>query len=446
MSYTLDLASGQAVAQPLAFNGRQDPVSGPVVGALDTDGLTQCVAQCVTTGTGRGYDPGSETLALIPVRADQGGSQMSVSYDVAPTLRAQEHGHQPLIPVAFQPGNISRRAGAEPSEKVFPTLGATTQGDQFPHVAIGFNGDQSEKTRSVGEAEEQCPTLRAGGTTHVAHTVAFTQNQRDEVRDLGDTAGALAAEPGMKQSIAPTLPSRERGGGGLGTDFDLITEVQNDGNANQADPREILRNLRNKIGAKAFSEWGFGVFASLQQTEILQSEVHGGRVQKQTEKGKPSMDDVTLSCEEFGSAGAMLSVRERECQRCSPQGRELEEQRTGELGKDLPELSQLKAQAEEILHRMWETGQGARILRETLAEIQEVRRSDDVKSQPVSTRYAVRRLTPLETERLQGLPDGWTNIPGASDTARYKAIGNSIAIPVVSWIMKRIYEVFKTEQ
>lgn len=41
----------------------------------------------------------------------------------------------------------------------------------------------------------------------------------------------------------------------------------------------------------------------------------------------------------------------------------------------------------------------------------------------------VRRLTPKECERLQGYPDGWTDIPGASDSARYKALGNSFAIP-----------------
>ena len=38
----------------------------------------------------------------------------------------------------------------------------------------------------------------------------------------------------------------------------------------------------------------------------------------------------------------------------------------------------------------------------------------------------IRRLTPLECERLQGFPDGWTNIEGASDSARYKALGNSV--------------------
>lgn len=50
----------------------------------------------------------------------------------------------------------------------------------------------------------------------------------------------------------------------------------------------------------------------------------------------------------------------------------------------------------------------------------------------------VRRLTPLECERLMGLPDGWTDIPGASDRARYKALGNSVAIPCVEHVLRGI--------
>lgn len=53
----------------------------------------------------------------------------------------------------------------------------------------------------------------------------------------------------------------------------------------------------------------------------------------------------------------------------------------------------------------------------------------------------VRRLTPTECERLQGLPDGWT--AGGSDTARYKAIGNGMVQPIADWILKRIVEVTK---
>jgi len=50
----------------------------------------------------------------------------------------------------------------------------------------------------------------------------------------------------------------------------------------------------------------------------------------------------------------------------------------------------------------------------------------------------VRRLTPMECERLQGFPDNYTNTPTSSDTVRYKALGNSMAVPVMRWIGKRI--------
>jgi len=57
----------------------------------------------------------------------------------------------------------------------------------------------------------------------------------------------------------------------------------------------------------------------------------------------------------------------------------------------------------------------------------------------------VRRLTPTECERLQGFPDGWTQVPyrgtPASDGPRYKALGNSMAVPVMAWIGRRIAEV-----
>lgn len=57
----------------------------------------------------------------------------------------------------------------------------------------------------------------------------------------------------------------------------------------------------------------------------------------------------------------------------------------------------------------------------------------------VAQDYAVRRLTPLECERLQGFPDGWTDIyEETPDTPRYKALGNSMAVPVMRWIGKRI--------
>ena len=51
----------------------------------------------------------------------------------------------------------------------------------------------------------------------------------------------------------------------------------------------------------------------------------------------------------------------------------------------------------------------------------------------------VRRLTPMECERLQGFPDRWTE--GQADTHRYKQMGNAVAVPVVSWLVNRLIEV-----
>ena len=75
---------------------------------------------------------------------------------------------------------------------------------------------------------------------------------------------------------------------------------------------------------------------------------------------------------------------------------------------------------------------------------------------PVRTGKAVRRLTPLECERLQGFPDGWTDIgpwtdskgklhKESSDSARYKALGNSIALPFWKWLCKRISALYERD-
>ena len=71
---------------------------------------------------------------------------------------------------------------------------------------------------------------------------------------------------------------------------------------------------------------------------------------------------------------------------------------------------------------------------------------------PVRMGTTIRRLTPLECERLQGLPDGWTDIGDwvdskgkkhkAADSPRYKAIGNGIALPFWQWMLERLCSQF----
>ena len=90
----------------------------------------------------------------------------------------------------------------------------------------------------------------------------------------------------------------------------------------------------------------------------------------------------------------------------------------------------------------------------TLAVAGDYSTSDDVaqpiraaKSQPgavAGSEVAVRRLTPLECERLQGLPDGWTAQAWGkpqSDSMRYRQLGNTVAVPVVEWVAQRLMRV-----
>lgn len=64
---------------------------------------------------------------------------------------------------------------------------------------------------------------------------------------------------------------------------------------------------------------------------------------------------------------------------------------------------------------------------------------DRQQSPAVATESVVRRLTPVECERLQGFPDGWTD--GQADSNRYKQMGNAVAVPVVEWIISRMVAV-----
>ncbi len=67
----------------------------------------------------------------------------------------------------------------------------------------------------------------------------------------------------------------------------------------------------------------------------------------------------------------------------------------------------------------------------------------------VRQQYAVRRLMPIECERLQGLPDFWTFLPDektCSDSARYKALGNGMAQPCADFVIRRITECVGEEE
>lgn len=72
---------------------------------------------------------------------------------------------------------------------------------------------------------------------------------------------------------------------------------------------------------------------------------------------------------------------------------------------------------------------------DSISEIHHTLRAGTKQSTDVVT-STVRRLTPIECERLQGFPDDWT--ADQADSHRYKQMGNAVAVPVVSWIINRM--------
>ena len=78
---------------------------------------------------------------------------------------------------------------------------------------------------------------------------------------------------------------------------------------------------------------------------------------------------------------------------------------------------------------------------DSIADTHHTLRSGTKQSTGVIMESNVRRLTPVECERLQGFPDDWT--AGQSDSHRYKQMGNAVAVPVVEWIVQGIVDVAK---
>ena len=308
---------------------------------------------------------------------------------------------------------------------VVPTLNTAGGGQRQPCV-MSVHQNQCGEVRTGDVANTLSTNSNPSGRN--APLIAFAANQRDEVRDLGDKAGALQAEPGMKQQTFVM--------GGIC-----------DGDAVKADTREILRKLRDKIGAEAFAVWGFGILDSLQSEEILQSGLYVGTLVDDREtpgfqaENRGAREGSCQEGEQQNHQGDLLRKLWNDyCKEigCSPQGWEHIEQFTRELNAVMQELPQLNPRQGREMSALWQTDKGTRLLRKALSEIQAMGRSKDSKNQSTYTTYAVRRLVPVECLRLQGFPDNWLDIEGMSDTAKYKAVGNSVAVPCVEFVMSGI--------
>ena len=230
---------------------------------------------------------------------------------------------------------------------------------------------------------------------------AFACNQRDEVRILGDKAGALQAQPGVKQQTY-IYDARGNGNG------NIVPTLTGDHESRVTDYTALC--VRERCGCEG---GGKGL--------LVQNEVAGSLL-AENKQFVVAIDRAAFN----------QGINARYDMEISEDGIN----------------STLTARGPSAVCAAFKYKQGSKARTIAYQEEQSPCLSSEQHDISVVTVSDVRRLTPLEGERLQGYPDGWTDIgtyidsrgkeKHSSDSARYKAIGNSIALPPWAWILERL--------
>ena len=279
--------------------------------------------------------------------------------------------------------------------------------------------------------------------------IAFAANQRDEVRDLHDVAGALQAQPGLKQQtfVAGFSAGAGASAGTIGYQEDVAPTLKGSPSGNcmpsilciNDQGGQIMECSENVTGTLRAQEHGHQPLI-LRPTGPKVYENHGidGRYTG------PHDVAPTMSAR-YGTGGNNIPLVQQEEVICIA-GNAIDRQpQNGGNGfgwqRDIAytltatdKHAVIKPYQETVgaLCRGDEKGIGNQYVSQDKCII-----AGEI-TEAYSATNLVRRLTPLECERLQGYPDGWTDVPGASDSARYKALGNSVAIPCVEYLMQRV--------
>ena len=286
-----------------------------------------------------------------------------------------------------------------------------------------------------------CSTNGRGKKNPSDEPVAFAQNQRDEVRDLHNIASALGAQPGMKQQtfIASFSAGAGATAGTIGYAEEVAPTLKGSPSGNCMPSVMCLHDqggqrmdvCENMTGTLRASEKGH---------QPLVYENHGvdARIR---ESGEVS-PTVTAR---YGTGGGNTPLVQEPNEVYCIVGNIIDRQpENGGNGCGYQENLAYTITTVDR-HAVYARQRVDEFKNDDIASTQSARQAKDATDLVMEPdrQYAqlIRRLTPLECERLQGFPDDWTNIPGAADSARYRALGNSVAIPCVEFIMKSLNEV-----
>ena len=254
--------------------------------------------------------------------------------------------------------------------------------------------------------------------------IAFAANQRDEVRNLHNIAGVISAQPGMKQQTFVAGFSAGAGASAGSIGYSALVAPTLKGSASGNCMPSVL--CLNDQGGSVM-DWSEDVTGTLRAQEHghqpLVFENHGidGRYTG------PHKVAPTLSAR-AGTGGNNLPL----------------------VGQEMPE-DPFRTLTTSEQPMVFSRQRVDKFSLDDVASTESARQYKDatdliLQPEKKSRPQLIRHLTPLECERLQGFPDCWTKKSGASDSGRYKALGNSVAIPCVEFIMRGIKTVIELEE
>ena len=339
---------------------------------------------------------------------------------------------------------LSQILQAHPPKKYYLTTAA----------CLGILRRAEERGKPLPKALDTALRIQAGliGSTNGRgkknlsdEPVAFAQNQRDEVRDLHNIAGALGAQPGMKQQtfIASFSAGAGATAGTIGYAEEVAPTLKGSPSGNCMPSVMCLHDqggqrmdvCENMTGTLRASEKGH---------QPLVYENHGvdARIR---ESGEVS-PTVTAR---YGTGGGNTPLVQEPNEVYCIVGNIIDRQpENGGNGCGYQEnLAYTITTCDR--HAVFARQRVDEFRNDDIASTQSARQAKDATDLVVEPdrQYAqlIRRLTPWECELLQGFPLDWTDIPSASDSARYRALGNSVPVPCVEFIMKSLQAVAAME-
>lgn len=361
---------------------------------------------------------------------------------------------------ALHGGCWLRNSGASPRDAIESFLSQILQ-ERPPKkyylttaACLGILRRAEERGKPLPKALDTALRIQAGliGSTNDSgkknlsdEPVAFAQNQRDAVRDLHNIAGALGAQPGMKQQtfIASFSAGAGATAGTIGYAEEVAPTLKGSPSGNCMPSVMCLHDqggqrmdvCENMTGTLRASEKGH---------QPLVYENHGvdARIR---ESGEVS-PTVTAR---YGTGGGNTPLVQEDSDVYCIVGNIIDRQpENGGNGCGYQEnLAYTITTCDR--HAVYARQRVDEFRNDDIASTQSARQAKDATDLVVEPdrQYAqlIRRLTPWECELLQGFPLDWTDIPSASDSARYRALGNSIPVPCVEFIMKSLQAVAAME-